>query len=94
MKSNVEVLHYCVCIHSVLKVKLLKSSKCRFKNIDINPDSKFSSTLIHRIVFIGNVAPIEKIKQEMLDFEFAFLQLYTYVRILINPQFSFIAFKI
>lgn len=30
----------------------------------------------------------------MLGFEFAFLQLYTYVRILINPQFSFIAFKI
>lgn len=77
----------------MLKVKLLKSAKCQFKNIDINPDSKFS-TLIHLIVFIGNVAPIEKIKQEMLDFEFAFLQLYTYVRILINPQLSFIAFKI
>lgn len=93
MKSNVEILHCCVCIHSVLKGKLLKSSKCQFKNIDVNPDSKFS-TLIHQFFFIGNVAPIEKIKQEMLDFESAFLQLCTCVRILINPQFSFIAFKI
>lgn len=93
MKSDVQVLHSCVCIRPVLKVKLLKSAKCQFKNVDINPDSK-SSTLIHRIVFIGNVAPIEKIKQEVLDFEFAVLQLDIYVRILINPQFSFIAFKI